>query len=91
MFLSNISDYLNLMYSEYPLESYKELLREFQYKIKTIYFAYLYDIGNNNPRSEIDDLNKVKKVFPNFEKLEFRSALEIQKQNIKDGVLILRR
>lgn len=91
MFLSNISDYLNLMYDKNLLESYKRLLKEFQYKVKTIYFAYLYDIGNNNPRSEIDDLNKVKKVFSNFEKLEFRSALEMQKENIKDGVLILRR
>lgn len=90
MFLSNISDYLNLMYKDNPLESYKELLLKFQEKIKIIYFAYLYDIGNKNPRSEIDDLEKVKKVIGTFEIETFKSALETEKE-LKDGVLILKR
>ena len=37
-----------------------ESMIEFQKKIDIIYFAYLYDIGNSKPRTEIDDLNKVK-------------------------------
>lgn len=90
MFLSNIADYLSLMYSDKPLESYKQLLLRFQEKINIIYFAYLYDIGNNNPRSEIDDLERVKKVIGAFEIETFRSALETDKE-IKDGVLILKR
>ncbi len=90
MFLSNIADYLNLMYSDKPLESYKQLLLRFQEKINIIYFAYLYDIGNNNPRSEIDNLKKVKTVFNTFEIKTFKSALETDKE-IKDGVLILKR
>ena len=90
MFLSNISDYLNLMYNSNNLENYRELLLEFLNNVQQIYFAYLYDIGNNNPRSDIDDLDKVKKVFQCFEIKTFKSALENQETK-KDGVLILRR
>lgn len=92
MFLSNISDYLNLIYDKDLLESYKKLLFEFLEKVKIIYFAYLYDIENSNPRSEIDDLSKVRKIFNNFYKVHFKSALEVEKNNEKtDGVLILKR
>lgn len=91
MFLSNISDYLYLMYNNDALKQYKELLNKFQKKIETIYFAYLYDIGNPNPRTEMDDLNKVKNVFLSFEQVEFKTALEGSLQEKKDGVLILKR
>ena len=84
MFLSNISDYLSLMYD-------RDLLIEFQKKIDIIYFAYLYDIGNSNPRTEIDDLNKVKEIFSNFQQVNFTSALEGSLQEKQDGVLILKR
>ena len=46
MFLSNISDYLSLMYDIDTLKQYRDLLIEFQKKIDIIYFAYLYDIGD---------------------------------------------
>jgi len=91
MFLSNISDYLSLMYNSDILKKYRDLLKKFQKKINTIYFAYLYDIGNSNPRTEIDDLRKVKKIFSNFQQVEFKSALEGSSQDKKDGVLILKR
>ena len=91
MFLSNISDYLSLMYSCDTLRKYRDLLYEFQKRIDTIYFAYLYDIGNSNPRTEIDDLRKVKEIFSNFQQVEFKSALEGSSQDKKDGVLILKR
>lgn len=91
MFLSNISDYLNLMYSRNQLINYRNLLIQFQKRINTIYFAYLYDIGNSNPRTEMDDLRKVKEVFSSFEQVEFRSALEGSLEDKKDGVLILKR
>lgn len=91
MFLSNISDYLSLMYSNDALRKYRGLLYEFQKRIDTIYFAYLYDIGNSNPRTEIDDLKKVKEIFSNFQQVEFKSALEGSSQDKKDGVLILKR
>lgn len=91
MFLSNISDYLSLMYSCDTLRKYRDLLYEFQKRIDTIYFAYLYDIGNSNPRTEIDDLRKVKEIFSNFQQVEFKSALEGSLQDKKDGVLILKR
>ena len=90
MFLSNISDYINMMYNKNTLENYRELLLNFLSNVSQIYFAYLYDIGNNNPRSNIDDLEKVKKVFEYFEKQTFRSAL-LNQETKKDGVLILRR
>lgn len=90
MFLSNISDYLNLMFTDDLLVSYKNLINKFLKRVKVIYFAYLYDIESKNFRSDIDDLNKVKKVFSNFEVVTFNSALETAKTNIKDGVLILK-
>ena len=64
---------------------------ELQKKIDIIYFAYLYDIGNSNPRTEIDDLNKVKEIFSNFQQVNFTSALEGSLQEKQDGVLILKR
>lgn len=91
MFLSNISDYLSLMYSSEALKKYRDLLIEFQEKIDIIYFAYLYDIGNFNPRTEIDDLSKVKEIFSNFQQVEFKSALEGSIHEKQDGVLILER
>lgn len=91
MFLSNISDYLSLMYDSDTLKQYRDLLIEFQKKIDIIYFAYLYDIGNSNPRTEIDDLNKVKEIFSNFQQVNFTSALEGSLQEKQDGVLILKR
>ena len=90
MFLSNISDYLNLMFTDDLLVSYKNLINKFLKRVKVIYFAYLYDIESKNFRTDIDDLNKVKKVFSNFEVVTFNSALETAKTNIKDGVLILK-
>ena len=68
-----------------------ESMIEFQKKIDIIYFAYLYDIGNSNPRTEIDDLNKVKEIFSNFQQVNFTSALEGSLQEKQDGVLILKR
>lgn len=91
MFLSNISDYLSLMYSCDILKKYRDLLIEFQKRIDIIYFAYLYDIGNSNPRTEIDNLKKVKEIFSYFQQVEFKSALEGSSQDKKDGILILKR
>ncbi|MBQ7240651.1 MAG: DUF3419 family protein [Bacilli bacterium] len=91
MFLSNISDYLDKIYlSVNYLECYHELLLEFSKHIKIIYFAYLYDIGNTSPRSQIDNLKLVDNIFKNYDKIEIKSALEHEK-NKKDGVLILGR
>ena len=90
MFLSNISDYLNKLFEKNSLINYNKLLTSYLNYVKYIYFAYLYDIGNSNPRSEIDDLNKVTQIFKNVTIKTFRSALENEKEK-KDGVLILRR
>ena len=90
MFLSNISDYINLMYDKDVLVNYRNLLFRFLNNVEEIYFAYLYDIGNDNPRSEIDDLNRVEEVFKKVKIKMFKSALE-NEENKKDGVLILRR
>ena len=86
MFLSNISDYLNLIYMKDYLINFAKLLDSF--KVNNVYFAYLYDINNQNKRSEIDDLNKVKDVFKNIKIKKFKSAL-IDVDNDKiDAVLI---
>jgi len=79
------------MYSCDTLKKYRDLLIEFQKRIDIIYFAYLYDIGNSNPRTEIDNLNKVKEIFLNFQQVNFKSALEGSSQEKQDGVLILKR
>ena len=89
LFLSNISDYISLMYQEKPLERFTKKIYELSENVKTIYFAYLYDIGNSN-RSEIDDIEKVKLFFPTLEEKRFPSALEKEKDK-KDGVLILKK
>lgn len=90
MFLSNISDYISTMYDRDGLIKYKKLIDNFLINVRQIYFAYLYDIGNEKPRSDIDNLDLVNKLFKNLEVKKFRSALEI-KEDKKDGVLILRR
>ncbi len=90
MFLSNISDYIGMMYGREGLVRYRDLMYKFLERVKIIYMAYLYDIGNNNPRSDIDDLIKVDEIFENYKIEKFRSALE-GKEEISDGVIILRR
>ena len=89
MFLSNISDYISLMYQEHSLEQFAKKIYELSENVKTIYFAYLYDIGNSN-RSEIDDIEKVKRFFPTLQEKRFPSALE-KTEGKKDGVLILKK
>lgn len=88
MFLSNISDYLNLIYQENILKEYKELVNRFKNKVSYIYMAYIYDINKNNFRSEIDDLKLVREIFENIIIKEVDTALE-GKENIKDGVVII--
>lgn len=90
MFLSNISDYISLMYRENGLMHYRDLMSKFLDKVKQIYMAYLYDIGNPSPRSEIDDLDKINQLFKNYEIKKFTSALE-KAEDASDGVIILRR
>lgn len=89
MFLSNISDYLSLLYQSSELERYRELLMTFLEYIDYIYFAYLYDVSSLDKRSRIDDKDEVDKVFKKYQRLEFPTALEGIKTN--DAVLILKR
>lgn len=90
MFLSNISDYIEMMYGKNGLVRYRDLMNKFLERVKTIYMAYLYDVGNGTPRSEIDDLDRVDELFKNYEIEKFRSALETTEE-LQDGVIILRR
>ncbi len=90
MFLSNISDYIELMFGKDGLIKYRDLMNSFLKRVKKVYMAYLYDVGNGNPRSEIDNLDLVDKVFKNYEIKKFRSALEAEEEK-SDGVIILRR
>lgn len=88
MFLSNISDYINTFYEGNYLINYKNLIFKFLNNVKKIYFAYLYDINNNDKRSIIDDLESVKKVFGNIKIETFESALLNKRKNTEDAVLI---
>lgn len=89
MFLSNISDYLSLLYQSEELERYQKLLMQFLEYIDYIYFAYLYDVEDDEKRSRIDQPSEVDKVFKSYKKIEFPTALEGKKT--KDAVLMLKR
>lgn len=90
IFLSNISDYLNLMFSNNLLENYREkiilpLTRKLNRNGK-LYFIYQYDIGNE--RSIVDNIEEVKKIFLNVRELSFSSVVGKFK---KDRILYIGR
>ena len=88
MFLSNISDYLKDIYEENYLDKYQELISKFKTKVKKIYFAYVYDFGNHNSRSDIDKFDLVVEKFGKIKKIEISTAL-IPNNNRKDAVMII--
>lgn len=88
MFLSNISDYLKDIYEENYLDKYQELISNFKTKVKNIYFAYVYDFGNDNSRSDIDKFDLVVEKFGKIKKIEISTAL-IPNDNRKDAVMII--
>lgn len=88
MFLSNISDYLKDIYKENYLDKYQELISKFKAKVKNIYFAYVYDFGNDNSRSDIDKFDLVIEKFGKIKKIEVSTAL-IPNNNRKDAVMII--
>ena len=88
MFLSNISDYLKDIYEENYLDKYQELISKFKAKVKNIYFAYVYDFGNHNSRSDIDKFDLVVEKFGKIKKIEISTAL-IPNNNRKDAVMII--
>lgn len=83
IFLSNISDYLNLMFKKDLLENYQKQiiipLKEKLNKNGSVYFIYQYDIGNK--RSIVDDMEEVKKVFSDVKKIIFPSVIGKNKQD----------
>ncbi len=88
MFLSNISDYIDTFYDKEFLNNYKELIFKLLDKVKTIYFAYIYDVESKEKRSVIDNIENVKKVFENIKIVKFKSALIGVDNNKMDAVLI---
>lgn len=90
MFLSNISDYLKLMYKEDYLSNYHKDILKFLKNIKTIYFAYVYNFGSKYQRTDIDNIKKVKKIFHQMKIKKIDTAL-INTSAHKDAVLILER
>lgn len=90
LFLSNISDYLNLLFDSNVLEQYRDLLEKFGC-VKNIYFAYLYDVFGRVKRSRIDCLDEVYQIWRDAELQTFPTALEGVSDDIKDGVLILKK
>ncbi len=85
MFLSNISDYIEMFFDN--LDDYKKLIDKFLKKVKTIYFAYIYDINSTNKRSLIDNIDKVEEVFGKIRIKKFKTAL-INVDDTLDAVLI---
>lgn len=89
MFLSNIADYLSLMFTDNYLENYYSLLKRFD--VERIYFAYLYDFYKKEYRSVIDDVCLVENVFGNFSRKIVSTALDGVDGKTLDAVLILKR
>lgn len=89
MFLSNISDYLNLMFKDNILVNFKNRLLECFKNVDVIYMAYLYDYLGSEKRSDIDDIRKVKEVFKKIYLKEIDTALE--GIDTKDAVMIIRK
>ena len=85
MFLSNIADYIEMFCNN--LSDYKKLIDRFLEHVKTIYFAYIYDINSTSKRSAIDDIDKVKEVFGKIQIKKFKTAL-INVDDTLDAVLI---
>lgn len=90
MFLSNISDYLSHMYKNDYLYNYQKDINKFLINVKTIYFAYLYDYQNNHPRSDIDNIEKVKQIFKQIKIKKIDTAL-INSKAKYDALLIIER
>jgi len=88
MFLSNISDYLNLIFKENILHEYKKVIDKFKKNVSNIYMAYIYDINKNNFRSDIDNIEFLKEVFKDIKIKEVETALEGY-GNINDGVVVI--
>lgn len=88
MFLSNIPDYLDLIFKENTLVEYKKVINKFKKNVSHIYMAYIYDINKNNFRSDIDNIELVKEIFKSIKIKEIDTALEGY-ENIKDGVVII--
>lgn len=90
LFLSNISDYLHLLFDSGVLERYRDLLEKFDC-VKNIYFAYLYDVFGEVKRSRIDCLDEVYRIWRDAELQTFSTALEGVSDDVRDGVLILKK
>ena len=88
MFLSNISDYLDLIFKENILEEYEKVINRFRKNVSNIYMAYIYDINKDIFRSDIDNIKIVKQIFKNIKIKGIDTALEGKKE-IKDGVIIV--
>ena len=89
MFLSNISDYLKDIYEENYLDKYQELISNFKTKVKNIYFAYVYDFGNDNSRSDIDKFDLVVEKFGKIKKTKISPSkkekqMKERKTNMKE-------
>lgn len=89
MFLSNIADYLNLMFDGNYLEKYFCLVDNFL--VDNIYFAYIYDFYKKDYRSVIDNFDELRRVFGNVSWEVFSTALEGVGSNVEDAVFILRK
>lgn len=90
--MSNISDYIENLYninSNYLEEYIKEIKHKFKTKDNKIVCAYLYDIQNNEYRSEIDNpmirKNVFNKLYVTYTEKKFKSVID----NCIDSVIII--
>lgn len=90
--MSNISDYIQNLYnidSNYLEEYIKELIYEFKNKNNQIVCAYLYDVQNNEYRSEIDNPLLRKNVFNKLDITYIEKKFKSVINNGIDSVIII--
>ena len=92
MFLSNISDYSNLMYDSNPTENYAYLIQEFLKYVQTIYMSYLFGITEDDLNVYQEDLIMFSQILGGIKLEMFDTSLFIDAKNpTKDGVFVITR
>ena len=92
MFLSNISDYSNLMYDSNPTENYAYLMQEFLKYVQTIYMSYLFGITEDDLNVYQEDLIMFSQILGGIKLEMFDTSLFIDAKNpTKDGVFVITR
>lgn len=91
MFLSNISDYVEFMFTNNSRENYCQLVKKFLENVKHIYFAYLYAISDEDTYGYDSDLFIYDTLLEGYKMITFDNSIVKSQNHYKDAALILSR